>query len=1739
MSRRLVLCLLILVCSSAVHALSDALTWQWRESHDLPVHWDNVEASSLQWVAGIKPVYDGNVSMHVVELRAGEYSQVAIPAGQWLRMLSLDGKFGVDKVQVRRSIDGRLYSPERVRISEDGHSLVTADLHAEYGWLRIQAAQAWEQPLRLALFVSRSPAVGEVAAYPRVLDIETGAVPVRFSERPGQQRYWSLQAGRDATLRVQGPQRIRLLSRLVLEEHSRNPDQAYRVEARLGDGQVQVLELETADERRDSVEINGCIEALGRTEQAFIDVPAGNHRLTLSTSRHLYLQLAGGGSHDGYFIASNATGISRNEPDDVATPSIWALLTTSLQRLFSRSTPVPESERLAQRLARDNQWRAANLSAAQGLAGPRDYSPGQLARFKPAARRASSLQHYVNLLPDKGSSVYRQRSMKFSRFTLAVRQEPALLWQKQLPALANTISRGHFTETPVAQAQALRFRLPARHNDSQLRLIVNALQNNEEGVLYVRFDDGPVQTVVLAQQRQPAQPAVYRPEPALLAAALLRQKEQAPLHNRASPSWGTLHLPAGVRSVRLWAAQPGAWTALQLQDSVNYQPREGAYLAAIDSVRQEQAAARFLELLQNPVVGARDAAGGSESAAQTELDNLWLPLLRYLHVQARYYPAAGEDTAQQDQPVAGRAGLAWQRRAEQAEEEGDWLLAIEHWSRALRQVQGDPRERVRLRRALALYTYGETELANRDLWHIYRDSNNDAVRGEALETLLDRFSRAGDFERGVRIVSAALLVRPDLELLQQLVPLLVESGRFNEALQVALLLPHSQQLDEPVLRAARAAGWWTVFDLWLKRLPDSQEKRFWSAWPEVASGAYTRALELWTAAGNRGKRASEQLQAALDIRAALNQADHQSRLQALLRWEQWQAGMLEQGVWRSASDAVTEHAGSATLVIPELGLNLRRYLATPTQALKLAVYGPTRLRVSLRPLYAKSQALPDDDWLTVAIDQRIQRFAVIANAPDAERHIAEHDYLQPGQRDRFVIDIPAGYHELALSPAKRQALLAIETLQPAVFGELLPALTPGMVAALPGRPPAGDPVAGTTGQWPVQLAQHCHVRSVTLSLSEDSPGTQIDSGVFEQLAGLRESLHTVETHDPVQVFTDLLWQATQEPSRLAELAALAQTQYTTLRKPSAVRPLMQRLRRDMAWKPVTNLWQRAGVRDITLSEDRAEHPSARLRQALLPPLATGQERISGRSVLVFSVEQPHPVEFSFDFKLEALLQAPTAALSVAIKVDERQEHILRLHPQRDKDSYRLSFARGAHSVRIRLLDPVARHSVRVHARERQADQSWALRALRPKVRSYHVATRDEPLVLYAQGPALLRIDEWRDDHIVYRYRRIESGWQKLSFHVASGRDEALYSVFQWVADEPEPPLPMRLPASVLHALPKAPVTAQFREPGPLSLQHQLALGGQEDGTLSGTLELASRRNLDEDRDAGADAEDFIELRGTHRKYLQHWDGYHRFDLLGRIRNDGGPTLGVGEFLNIPTDWHAVEINLKGSFYIQRPGGEAGTEWSGDIRGRVLQRRDLSPRSYHRPTLRVFRRWMSLDDDLAVEPERVDQDVFTVYKAQHKQGLGLGDDLFYRPWGDVIGWLGASVNSNEDFNLFDPDNVRGRIGARLLIRDWDIGAEYVATHYFQDEDRSSSLTRERLRLAAQMWRWSSPRNGLQLRLRFDHDRSSSDNSVWLSLIWHRSNGRLFRDFYPGDLRFRGLRERISNEYLFPRETAVQP
>jgi len=1710
--RILLLCAALLLCGTAVRAEGDGLIRLWRSDHPLPLHWDNLEPSSAQWMAGARPEFDRASGWHAVSLGDGGHCLLALRPGQWLRLASPGGTLDPGSVQVRRSVDGRLFLPERMRAARDGSALFTADPRPEYAWVRIEPARARKTPLRLALFVSRAPDDGEVAGYRDELRVQSGAQAVTIRDSSGAFGGWRLSPGGKATLEVRGPQRLLMLSRLSLTGHARSRKEAYRIDVRLGDKALRVIELESGEERREAVEIDGRAEAVGDAEPAYVDIPPGVHRLALEVSRTLYLRLLGTGPGGGYLFPSNAARMPAHATDAVRHGSIWSLPEATLQELFSGTASLPEAERLAQRLARDNRWQAANLQAAHGLAGKHDFSLEQIERSRLAARRALSLQHYTDLLPDGIPSGHRQRALRFGPVFLAGEEEPAALRRNQLPALAGGIADLPFVALPDLSGPELLFPLPERDFDGQLRLVVAGPREEESAVFFLRMDDGPEQRLLL----EPRQAALYRPDDPVLAEALLWGPGSLRALSPVRLAWGRIPLPAGVRSVRLRAGTKGCWTALQVQESSPYLGTESAYLAAVVAVGRERAASLFLEQLGGP--GAVPASAGTAvDAAREELENLWRPLLRHLREQARYSPDPGKDTEPEDDPGEGPPAASLQSMAEQAEREGDWLLAIERWSRMLRRSRGQARDLPRWRRALALAAYGETSLAEREYWRLYNHADNSAMREAAMRELSRPVSPEEDAERNLRIAAAALLLRPGPGTLERTAAALADGDRPREALQVIALLPDAGPPAERFLAAARDEGWWSLFDLWVRRLPEGEEKRYWAAWPKVAQGDAPGALALWDRAGERGAAAARRLRAALSIRAALNRQERSAREQAVLAWEAWQAELLTQGTWRPAGDAVTAHAGGATLFQPALGLRPRYFRGTPSQGLRLSVYGPTRLRLEVRPLYPAGQSQPEDDWLTVRMGDRVLRYPVIANQADPERPVAQGDGSLAGRRVQVFVEVPPGPRQLDLSLGKREALFAVDRLEPGQYRELLPALTPERVRAALSR--EEKPGEAEALQWPVLLADEAGGRQERVELSLRTNPAEPGDRLPDELSGMRGSAATAKDAGPEAAFHDLLWQAQQEPARLPEIAARLERMFSGLPEKDAVRPFVERLRRDMAWKPVTNLWRRAGSRElIPPAGESQEQPAARLQNALLGPLREGEERVTGRNVLVLSLEQPRPADCLFEFRLEAVLQKPSAAMHVAVQVDGREEQVFRLDPLRDRASYSVRLEPGAHGVRIRIPNPVARHSVRVRIGE-----------FRPARREYHVATTGEPLVVYAQGPSLVRVDEWRGDHTRSRYLQVDGGWQKLTFGVRPGEEEALYRVFQWTADRAQPPLPFPPQERTLPDLPAAPVALRAAAPEDPSPRSPLALGGQEDGTLSAALELAARRNLDED--TSGEEEKFVEARFSHRKFLEDRGGFHRLDLLGRLRKEGGPTFGARETLEVPLGKTGFDLELQGSLYLQSPGGEAGTEGLGEVRGRVSRRFDLGTRTFHRPAAQAFRRWMSLDGNPCREPGRVDQDVFTAYKRDHLHGITLEDDLFYRPWNDAILWVGGQVAGNEDLDPFHPDHLRVRAGARVLLRDLDLGAEYRGTRYLDDDDRRSSSTRQQLRLETQLWRWSTPRCGLQLRILFDKDLSSADYSAWLGLTVHRSNGRLFRDFRPGDVHFGELRQRIGNERLY--------
>jgi hypothetical protein len=167
--------------------------------------------------------------------------------------------------------------------------------------------------------------------------------------------------------------------------------------------------------------------------------------------------------------------------------------------------------------------------------------------------------------------------------------------------------------------------------------------------------------------------------------------------------------------------------------------------------------------------------------------------------------------------------------------------------------------------------------------------------------------------------------------------------------------------------------------------------------------------------------------------------------------------------------------------------------------------------------------------------------------------------------------------------------------------------------------------------------------------------------------------------------------------------------------------------------------------------------------------------------------------------------------------------------------------------------------------------------------------------------------------------------------------------------------------------------------------------------------------------------------------------------------------------------------------------------------------------------------LSLAADAVVDPDEVDRDVFTRYKARHRAGVVLSDTLTHAPWLDAEAWGSAALVSNETFQD-GPDHLSLEGGWRQKLGALLVAGEYRATRFFADQDRLRAVTRQAvsLELGAETWHRNRQRIELDVRYRYHVKERRSSFGVFLS--WFPDHGRGFRDFAPRVLEFRELRER---------------
>ena len=535
------------------------------------------------------------------------------------------------------------------------------------------------------------------------------------------------------------------------------------------------------------------------------------------------------------------------------------------------------------------------------------------------------------------------------------------------------------------------------------------------------------------------------------------------------------------------------------------------------------------------------------------------------------------------------------------------------------------------------------------------------------------------------------------------------------------------------------------------------------------------------------------------------------------------------------------------------------------------------------------------------------------------------------------------------------------------------------------------------------------------------------------------------------------------PDQVSEYRVLAADQMDRVPWLSDLSAFKTRLLRDCNWTLFREVQSSAGLHAAGWREGDSESPSLRVRRALLLPSGEGHYVLSGENQLRLQLSSDRPTQTQVTLVLPQLSYLPCLPLRVGWQVDDQPPCPVQLGQPGRLHTLNVSLAPGAHRMRLQIDQPVVNQYVLVQLHEQssgQEQQAWSDGAgARDERRFYHVATREEPLSFRVLGPARIRIDQRTETETRTRYVNVLDGERQFQLRPPDDTDFALLRVFELQPQPWESPVAARpivreaasRPPVWLDQLPRPTdggwaagepawmvgTAAVWGDPiGQLSLfppdapptwvelSDAFALGGQEDGTWGLAASVFQRRPVDEDFQGRA-PDRFAELRLLH-DYRADWqDTFTTHQALFRLREESGPTLGLlyDRWWDLADDHGWMELppgrwpfgllegwmlNWDLAGYLQQPAdalppGDRDTEGSLSTSLCAYCRKELTPRIWHWPSATVFGRWLSLDE-VRYGPGRVDQDVFTRYKADHPTGLRLSDTWVYQPCLDRQCWL---------------------------------------------------------------------------------------------------------------------------------------
>lgn len=669
-------------------------------------------------------------------------------------------------------------------------------------------------------------------------------------------------------------------------------------------------------------------------------------------------------------------------------------------------------------------------------------------------------------------------------------------------------------------------------------------------------------------------------------------------------------------------------------------------------------------------------------------------------------------------------------------------------------------------------------------------------------------------------------------------------------------------------------------------------------------------------------------------------------------------------------------------------------------------------------------------------------------------------------------------------------------------------------------------------------------------------------GDFEQAAALSTDGTPQEIVNHMAI---LVYWGEREPRRIARLEAYAQDLFAKHKEVASLRGLLARLSQKTSWELFTLLEACAGLRILPQQGWQPESDSARIRKAITEPVQPGERVVVGQDRLVLVMRNLKPTEVTVSLTLADVPFLPPEPLTASFQLDGGRIERITLSKDGPSKEITVPVPEGRHRLQVGIVERYGNQFLRVRFCETQTGRECANVVLtKGDERTYYLATRPNPLKAKIVGPAWIRIDELRDGNTRVDYRFFPEGLHSIALVPGGDRKEALFRLFRRL---PVPnPEEVTIPRPVVLRYASVP-EPPFRIGSPLpqaavELRDEYVLGRQQEGTWSMTGMFRVPRAIDESvggtttrtqgplppgsNNRGSTERDNegnrVESIATYRYFNEHEPSYSKTTILSRFREKGGPTLGLlGEWFYYPRNF-PCRFGLQGGLYVQRPeagtfGTEGGpTEYSARIEGNLARRCELTPKAYHIPSVSIFQRIMSMQENNRYAVAGLDQDVFTSYKAEHQAGITVSDYLAFEPRLDTHFFFRSSASTNESLSPHTFDNIGVHAGWKQLLGSVQAEVGYRYSHYFADSDRPKAQDRNFLELGLSLEKWTIRQHRFEMELRVERDLDKAEYSGFLSLTWFFGEGRGLRDFRPGEADFGIIRDRrvpqVVNNRMIP-------